>query len=174
MNCCKCLKQLNSAEKETPSKHRCAAAKGSVINHVLTAIDNSMVSELDVLSATFSRSFDDEADVSSNVLVLPSTDASGGPPKRIVVSSPRSNADRARQTITNVPLNSMIGLKSVSASVSNKALKHLNSCMGGPKYSGIKFPCIKKMYSDREPTIGHLFESQAVELENSELLFRCR
>ena len=134
---------------------------------MINAIDNSQVSDLDLLSATITRQSQNDSDTDETderVLSLLITSGCGGPPRKIIISSPpQINRNEAKR----VPLKSMVGLKAVSPSVSNNVLKQLNSHTGGYKLSGIKFPCVRKFYSDRDATVGRLFESHDMELENS-------
>ena len=165
LNCSSCFKSLNHTEVTSPARHKCTVVKSRVVSQVLTAIDSSSISDSDVLSATMSRNFDHETDQRSfgTVLTLPNTTGVGGPPKKVIISSPRADSSVTRV----LPLRSLIGLKSISSTVSNQSLKRLNFHTDISKLSGVKFPHIERMYSDRDASIGRSFVCESVLLEDS-------
>lgn len=168
INCGSCFKPLCVTERESPARHKCSSLKNKVVHQVMSAIENSKISESDVLSATVSRSMNDDEDQpsTSGVLVcLPNITGIGGPPKKVLITSPNQVSDAKRV----LPLRSLIGLKSISSSVSNNTLKRLNICTGS-RFSGVKFPHIKRMYSDRNVSIGRFFASETLLLEESKKL----
>lgn len=93
VNCGTCFKPLSITERESPARHKCASVKNKVVHHAMNAINRSNIAESDVLSATVPVSMHDDENqpTSSGVLVsLPNVTGIGGPPKKVLITSPGS------------------------------------------------------------------------------------